>query len=36
MRKTFTLLFIFLITLQVAVKAQDRIYWGIPGLNGKN
>ena len=29
MRKTFTLLFIFLITLQVAVKAQDRIYWGI-------
>ncbi|MDP4271898.1 MAG: IPT/TIG domain-containing protein, partial [Bacteroidota bacterium] len=33
MRKTFTLLFIFLITLQVAVKAQDRIYWGIPSNN---
>ncbi|ADQ81040.1 cell surface receptor IPT/TIG domain protein [Paludibacter propionicigenes WB4] len=33
MRKTFTLLFIFLITLQVAVKAQDRIYWGITSQN---
>ena len=32
MKKTLLLLF-FLITLQVAVKAQNRIYWGIPSKN---
>jgi len=34
MKKTLLLLFILLTTIQIAVKAQNRIYWGIPGPNG--